>query len=312
MSARCFISVVLLILAGFFVTASAQTYIYFDAPGAGTGFVQGTMPEALNDAGQIAGSYSDSNSVSHGFLRENDGTITTFDAPGAGTAANQGTLSRAINRAGWVAGMVLDSSNNLQGFLRKANGKIIAFDFPGAISTGAAGIDGHGQVVGGYGDANGFHGYQRKTDGTFLSFDVPGGSDTAPKGVNSAGQIVGFYQGSDKQSHGFLRNVDGSFVTFDPQGSVNTTPLAISAAGEIAGSFDPSSQAKAKLGPDGAAGFCFGQPVSGFLRLRDGTMTTFDVPGSLVTGPSGIDQAGNIAGSYLDGGCASHGFLLEP
>jgi len=40
----------------------------FDAPGAGTGPFQGTYPYAINNAGAIAGTVTDSSNVSHGFL----------------------------------------------------------------------------------------------------------------------------------------------------------------------------------------------------------------------------------------------------
>ena len=41
----------------------------FDAPGAGTGRFQGTLPMAINQGGIVAGYYVDSNRVSHAFLR---------------------------------------------------------------------------------------------------------------------------------------------------------------------------------------------------------------------------------------------------
>lgn len=40
----------------------------FDAPGAGTGYLQGTFPSKINDAGNITGQVVDSNNVAHGFL----------------------------------------------------------------------------------------------------------------------------------------------------------------------------------------------------------------------------------------------------
>src|SRR5262245_4433253 len=47
---------------------------------------QGTVPglvNCLNPAGTITGSYIDPNGMSHGFVREKNGTITTFDVPSA-------------------------------------------------------------------------------------------------------------------------------------------------------------------------------------------------------------------------------------
>jgi hypothetical protein len=41
----------------------------FDAPGAGTGSGQGTVPGGLNFEGDISGYYIDANIANHGFLR---------------------------------------------------------------------------------------------------------------------------------------------------------------------------------------------------------------------------------------------------
>jgi hypothetical protein len=42
----------------------------FDAPGAGTGAGQGTLPETPNLFGVITGQYIDASNVHHGFLRK--------------------------------------------------------------------------------------------------------------------------------------------------------------------------------------------------------------------------------------------------
>jgi len=41
----------------------------FDAPGAGTGAWQGTLPASITPDGTITGHYIDKNNVAHGFLR---------------------------------------------------------------------------------------------------------------------------------------------------------------------------------------------------------------------------------------------------
>jgi len=51
-----------------FLRSRDGTLITFDAPGAGTGFNQGTAPLGISDAGVIMGLYRDANYVSHGFL----------------------------------------------------------------------------------------------------------------------------------------------------------------------------------------------------------------------------------------------------
>lgn len=43
-------------------------FTILDAPGAGTGFNQGTFAVSINQLGLVAGNYSDAPRVSHGFL----------------------------------------------------------------------------------------------------------------------------------------------------------------------------------------------------------------------------------------------------
>src|ERR1043165_372924 len=78
----------------------AQTITTFDAPGAGTGPLQGTYATNIAPSGPIIGFSRDVNDVRHGFVRSQDGSFTIFDAPGAGTGAGQGTRAYSINPSG--------------------------------------------------------------------------------------------------------------------------------------------------------------------------------------------------------------------
>jgi probable HAF family extracellular repeat protein len=49
----------------------------------------------------------------------------------------------------------------------------------------------------------------------------------------------------------------------------------------------------------------------GFL-LDNGTYTTLDVPGSTSTQAWGINDSGEIVGTYADAGGGQHGFLATP
>src|SRR5215813_13563876 len=84
-----------------YVRSNQGVFTAFDAPGAGTGPGQGTFPlnspQLINQNGAITGYYVDSAVVRHGFVRDENGVITTFDAPGGGTGVNQGTQSFAIS-----------------------------------------------------------------------------------------------------------------------------------------------------------------------------------------------------------------------
>lgn len=197
------------------------TFTRFDAPGAGTGALQGTIAGNINPAGAIAGNYWDSSNLSHGFLRRAPhGTFTTFDAPGAGTDPGQGTFTgwlACINPAMAIAGYYLDAGNVNHGFLRARDGTITTFDAPGA-GTGAGqgtypqNVNLAGVITGNYWDSSGMaHGFLRAPDGTFTTFDVPGagagsGQGTFPYSNNSPGGITGWYVDASGARHGFLRS----------------------------------------------------------------------------------------------------------
>jgi uncharacterized membrane protein len=100
----------------------------------------------------------------------------------------------------------------------------------------------------------------------------------------------------------------GTFTTFDIPGSDSPPiPTAINAAGAITGYYS------------GANGGPYGVSHS-FLRAPDGTVTTFDPPGSCEVSTvntcgstaTSINPAGVIVGSYDDDSGTYHGFLRRP
>ena len=143
----------------------------FDVPGAGTGSSQGTgcpgCALGLNQWGAIAGAYSDTNSVNHGFLRSPDGKFTTFDAPGAGTDSYEGTgcpsdCPTSLNDSGAIMGTYIDSNFVYHGYLRTPDGKIVTVDPSGSTFTWSSGINDLGAITGYYADTNGvYHGFLR-------------------------------------------------------------------------------------------------------------------------------------------------------
>ena len=90
-------------------------------------------------------------------------------------------------------------------------------------------------------------------------------------------------------------------ISFDPAGSIDTLPMGLNAKGSIAGRYDD---------PDGN--------IHGFLRARNGTITTFDAsdpvaqqtPGAVPcwTYATGINSKNTVVG-YQDGGCPLQGFI---
>ena len=125
------------------LTAVSQgsTFTIIDVTGAGTGSMQATIALAIDAAGDVTGTYLDSNRVAHGYVRTANGTISTFDAPGAGTGPptgglstkNQGTIPTGINSSGVITGTYVDSNLAYHGFVRSATGTISTFDVPGVV-----------------------------------------------------------------------------------------------------------------------------------------------------------------------------------
>jgi probable HAF family extracellular repeat protein len=76
-------------------------------------------PTGINNSGQVVGYATDSNQISHGFLRNPDGAIVAIDTPGA--AGLGSTEPQAINNAGQIAGMYYVGTD-AHGFMRNAEG----------------------------------------------------------------------------------------------------------------------------------------------------------------------------------------------
>jgi hypothetical protein len=109
----------------------------------------GTYSPAINNAGMIVGSWSDSAENQHGYTLI-AGKFEPFDVPGANTAENQFLLLYyGINSEGDIVGTYFDASFNTHGFLRKGT-TYTSINFPGAASTFATGINDAGDIVGAY------------------------------------------------------------------------------------------------------------------------------------------------------------------
>ena len=138
----------------------------FDAPLAGTGSSQGTgcpgCALGLNDWGAIAGTYIDASSVSHGYLRSPDGTITSFDPPGSQYTGCGADCPVSLNDWGAITGIYFDASGVYHGYLGSPQDEFVTIDPPGSVGTQPFSINNWGAVTGNYLDANAVvHGFLR-------------------------------------------------------------------------------------------------------------------------------------------------------
>ena len=168
------------------------------------------------------------------------------------------------------------------------------------LPTGVAAISiNDSGVVTGWEDSG--LGFLRTPDGTITTFKaVDNAHSTQPQWINSSGVITGYYWDNNDVIRGFVRDAAGTVTTFDAPGArgdknAGTLPCCINAQGAVIG-FCSSCQTG----------------IGGWVRAADGTFTSIDVPGAYQTKPFGINDKGEIVGSYNDseGGLDhTHGFF---
>jgi hypothetical protein len=221
-----------------FVRSPDGKFTSFQAPWADTNpqDFNGTLPNAINDAGAITGEYYDVNNEEHGFLRSPEGKFTTFDVPG-GTAGTTSPI--ALNLEGAIVGYYMDQNDGFQGFLRNPDGTFASWTAPGGCTstpsdgcfgTAAFGINVFGFIAGGSEDDSGNfvgHNLIRSPHGKFTLVTVPAagtgpyqgtGSPGSSVPINVFGAIASYYIDANNLVHGYLRNPLGEITTYDVPG----------------------------------------------------------------------------------------------
>jgi hypothetical protein len=181
-----------------------------------------TQVTAINNLGDTAGFWIDTNGVTRGFIDWN-GVFTSYENPNAvGT-----TVILGLNDSGIAAGFYVGSSASRHGFtLDQATGVFTPVAPPEATNVTAAGINDDGDVAGFYSSTSQTIGFLHK-GGTFSSVSYPGATATTARGINIHDAIVGGYIDASGNHHGFLlldplkapqwRSID------DPKGIGTTT-----------------------------------------------------------------------------------------
>jgi probable HAF family extracellular repeat protein len=202
------------------------------------------LPFGINDNNIIAGGYTDSSGVLHGFYGPPDGSnYTTFDMTDGSTPE-----ARAIRNDGSITGLALLSGFTFgEEFYRTPDGsKIKLLKSPdGRVQDGVAqGGNDAGVYVGDYLDTDGVTrlGFKGKAGKFKANFKLPIKNllSTNPRQINNNGVVAGGYIGSDGIQHGFV--YDGSNLTsFDAPGSAGiTTAEGINDAGQVSGLYQDS------------------------------------------------------------------------
>lgn len=261
-------------------------YQTLDYPGATETFAVG-----INRSGAMVGGYIDAANMTHGFSYAS-GTFQTFDYPG-GTF----TEANAINSSGSIVGSYSDSAGGNHGFLYQ-NSTFSSVDFPGAIATYANAINDSGEVAGSYTDSSSAnHGFLfLPQNGHYTRFNEPTYIETLIQGINNHQDLSGQVAYKRSPIYGYYLTHAGTFTRFSVPNSAETFAQGINNSGQVVGVWAD----KNVISPGD----------HGFLRLPDGTFTTFDVPeGVGGTHAYGINDGGVIIGTFYDLSGKGHGFI---
>ena len=123
-------------------SGSIEVITTFDYPGAGNL----TLPQKINERGDVVGDFIDSNGVSRGFVRFSDGS---FSEPIVDPNDTVGfTEGRGINNSRTVAGDYFGTDGNIHSFFL-SGGTFTEYDVPGAPGTNLLRINDAGDFTGG-------------------------------------------------------------------------------------------------------------------------------------------------------------------
>ena len=269
-------------------SGSIEVITTFDYPGTGNR----TLPQKINERGDVVGVFVDSNAVTRAFVRFSNGS---FSAPIVDPNDTVGfTEGRGINNSRTVNGDYVGSDGNLHGFVL-SSGTFTDFNFPGALQTTLLSINDRGDFTGDFDDGSGIFRAWVSVGGTITSFSVPGALSTfAYEMTNSTQLVVGYYIDSSGILHGYFRDTNGALhFPIDPSGSVATILFGLNDRNWVVGRYADSS---------GVTHGLFFVPPNSFF--------TFDYPGSTFTSLNGINAQGVICGRYVDAS-GTHGFLAR-
>jgi hypothetical protein len=270
-------------------SGSIEVITTFDYPGTGNS----TLPQKMNERGDIVGEFIDSTGVTRGFVRFSDGS---FSSPIVDPNDTVGfTEGRGINNSRTIAGDYVISDGTVHSFFL-SGGTFAEYDVPGAVQTNLLSINDPGDFTGTFDDGSGIFQAFVGRGGTLTTFSVPGALLTLAYEINNNKKlVVGYFVDSAGILHGQYRDASGALhFPIDPPGSVGTVLFGVDNKNEVVGRYADAS---------GATHGLFFVPPDSFF--------TFDYPGSTFTSLNGITQQGNIVGRYADAAGIAHGFIAR-
>ena len=269
-------------------SGSIEVITTFDYPGAGNL----TLPQKINERGDVVGEFIDSSGVTRGFVRFSNGS---FSDPIVDPNDTVGfTEGRGINNSRTVAGDYVISDGTLHSFFL-SGGTFTEYDVPNTVQTNLLSINDVTDFTGGFDDGSGIFQAFVGRGGTITSFSVPGAVLTLAYEINNSEELTVGYYIDGVILHGYYRDSSGTLhFPIDPSGSTTTVLFGLNDRNWVVGRYADSAGA-----------------THGLFFIPPNQFSTFDFPGSVFTSLNGINDKGVICGRYVDAAGIAHGFLAR-
>lgn len=263
-------------------SAGLGTFASIEGPRA-----RSTIASAINASRDVVGRYNDEYDRVHGFLRDAQGHFETLDVDVMGADL---TVARGVNDAGDVVGMYRVPESGFpekrHGFIR-SQGQYATIDFPGPAGTNtfAWNVSDDGTIVGVVSfpdDAFKEHGFVL-AKGVWKRIDHPEAVKTFVSDIDSRGRMLGTWYDEAGSEHGFLFE-DDTFTEVRVIDSDSAFFDALRDSGTTSGVYSDRATRLRR----------------GFVRDKDGRVTTIDHPGLTVV--RDINIHGDLVGRYVDAG----------
>ena len=260
------------------------TFTTIDVPGA-----MNTVVTAINTSGEMVGYWYNPGPKATGFLLSG-GNFTFFEYPGSGTTEPFG-----INDSGLISGTAFLFQNTASvGFIYDGT-TFTTIRVPARQHTVVYGVNDAGAIVGGDGGASANQAFELAGSRFRNVTPPPGGWITAvATRINNSNEIVGLTTAAATNGFAFKQ---GKFqtVTFPGSGTLTTTAWGVNDSGIIVGTYSGCSPCT----------------FHGFV-LMNGRYLSIDYPGAEATYIDGINNAGQLVGSYTFDQQTFHGFVTTP
>jgi hypothetical protein len=288
-------------------SAAQVSYAFtnFDGPPDNT---MGTTINGINNNGDEVGFSTGATGNFTNFIRDPNGNFTILNIGNDPMAMANGinNSNTVVGITGAMAAFSLPSGSSMPTLLPAPN--------PGNTASSIAfGINDHGVIVGQYADnSTGTTPGFVDNNGAFTILNpVANSMVTNAQGINNNGLVTGFYSINGVNQFGFLYNTNTMQYTLLPDpstqrimtgGLVLTQFLGINDKGEASGYYQTDNGSQ--------FGFLFNTNTDTYTYLDD----PFAAPvgGVQITQITGINNAGDISGFYIDANGVQHGFLGAP